>query len=79
MTPGDLGEDVEQVDPNEVEITTSDDAAPPATSPDDSAPMVNAALFDDPEEVARMIQEASGQTAEIVEIVDDEEGDEPAS
>lgn len=67
VTSADLGGDIDHVDPDDIEISSPDDVAPPASAPDDSTPTVNAALFDDPEEVARTIEAASGQSVEVVE------------
>lgn len=72
VTSADLGGEIDHVDPDDVEITSPDEVAPPATAPDDSTPTVNADLFDDPEEVARTIEEASGKRVEVVEGERDE-------
>lgn len=71
VTSADLGGDIDRVDPDDIEVTSPNEVARPATAPDDSAPTVNADLVDDPEEIARAIEAASGQTVEVVEPSDD--------
>lgn len=70
VTSADLGEEVDHVEAEDIEIASQDEVAPPATAPDDSSPSVNADLVDDPEEMVRTIEEASGQSVEIVESAD---------
>ncbi len=67
VTSADLGGDIDRVDPDDIEVTSPDEVAPPATAPDESAPTVNADLVDDPEEMARAVEAASGQSVEVVE------------
>jgi hypothetical protein len=66
VTSGDLGGEIDHVSPEEITLTSFEDVAAPATAPDDSTPTVNADLVDDPEELARAIEEASGASVEIV-------------
>ena len=66
VTSGDLGGEVDHVSPEEITLTSFEDVAAPAAAPDDSTPTVNADLVDDPEELARTIEEASGASVEIV-------------
>lgn len=67
VTSADLGGDTDHVDPEDIDVASPDEVAPPASAPDDSAPTVNADLVDDPEEMARTIEEASGQSVDVVE------------
>lgn len=66
VTSADLGEEIDHVSPEEISLTSFEEVAAPATAPDDSTPTVNADLVDDPEELARTIEEASGAAVEIV-------------
>ena len=66
VTSADLGGDTERVSPEDITITSFEEVAAPAGAPDDSSPTVNADLVDDPEELARAIEEASGASVEIV-------------
>ena len=66
VTSGDLGGDIDHVSPEEITLTSFEEVAAPASAPDDSTPTVNADLVDDPEELARTIEEASGASVEIV-------------
>lgn len=71
VTSADLGGETDHVDPAEIEIASPDEVAPPASAPDDSAPTVNADMVDDPEEMARAIEAASGERVEVVEPSED--------
>ena len=73
VTPGDLGEDVEHVSPDDIEITGPDEMDAPG-APDDSPSIVNSDLVDDPEELARTIREATGESVEVVSERDIEQG-----
>ena len=66
VTSGDLGGDTDHVSPEDITLTSFEEMAAPAAAPDDSTPTVNADLVDDPEELARTIEEASGAAVEIV-------------
>lgn len=66
VTPADTGDEVEPVSPEEISIAALSDVAAPAGSSDYSPAIVNADLVDDPEEVARTIEEATGQRVEVV-------------
>ncbi len=66
VTAADLGAEVDHVSPEEISLASFDEVAAPASAPDDSAPTVNADLVDNPEELARAIEEASGAAVEIV-------------
>lgn len=66
VTSGDLGAETEHVSPEEISIASFEDVAAPPAAPDDSTPTVNADLVDNPEELARAIEEASGAAVEIV-------------
>lgn len=67
VTSAELGGEIDHVTPEDIEIVSPDEVASPAGAPDDSVPTVNADLVDDPEELARTIEEASGQHVEVVE------------
>ena len=66
VTPADTGDDVEQVSPEEISIAALSDVAAPAGPTDETPAVVNADLFDDPDEMARAIEEATGQKVEVV-------------
>lgn len=66
VTPGDIGEEVERVSSEDISIEALSDVAAPAGDEDDSLAMVNADLVDDPDDLARTIEEASGQKVEVV-------------
>ncbi len=66
VTPQDLGTDDLRVSPEDLNIMPADEVAAPPAAPDHSTPMVNADLVDDPDELARTIEEASGQSVEVV-------------
>lgn len=76
VTSADLGGETDHVSPEEISLTSFEEVAAPAAAPDDSVPTVNADLVDDPEELARTIEEASGAA---VEIVSERELEDPAS
>lgn len=65
VTPEDLGTGEARVSPEDLIIMAADEVAAPAAAPDDSTPMVNADLVDDAEELARTIEEASGQSVQV--------------
>lgn len=73
VTSADVGGEIDHVEPEDIEIVPTDQVSAPASAPDDSAPTINADLVDDPEELARTIEEASGQRVEVV----DGDGDAP--
>lgn len=73
VTPADLRGETDDVSPEEISIASFEDVAAPSTAPDDSPATVNADLVDNPEELARAIQEASGAAVEIVSEKDLEE------
>ncbi len=66
VTPEDLGAEPERVSPDDLVITSPEEVAAPAATPDDSTPTINADLVDDPEELARTIREATGEPVEVV-------------
>lgn len=66
VTSADLGGEVDHVSTEEITLTSFEDVAAPPTAPDDSTSTVNADLVDDPDELARTIEEASGAHVEIV-------------
>ncbi len=66
VTPEDLGAEPPRVSPDDLVITSADEVAAPAAAPDGSAPTINADLVDDPEELARTIREATGESVEVV-------------
>lgn len=66
VTSGDLGGEIDRISPEDITLTSFEEVAAPASAPDDSTPTVNADLVDDPEELARTIEEASGASVEIV-------------
>ena len=66
VAPADTGDEVEQVSPEEISIAALSDVAAPAGPPDESPSIVNADLFDDPDEMARALEEATGQKVEVV-------------
>lgn len=76
VTSADLGGESEHVSPEEISLASFEEVAAPAAAPDDSTPTVNADLVDNPEELARAIEEASGAA---VEIVSEREPDGPDS
>ena len=76
VTSADLGGEVDHVSPEEISLTSFEEVAAPAAAPDDSTPTVNADLVDNPEELARAIEEASGAA---VEIVSESELEDPGS
>ncbi len=78
VTSADLGGETDQVSPEEISIASFDEVAAPAAAPDDSTPTVNADLVDDPEELARAIEEASGASVEIVSEKELEENEDPS-
>lgn len=69
VTPEDLGREPEHVSPEDIVIAAPDDVAAPPAAPDTSTTKINADLVDDPEELARTIEEATGSSATSVEIV----------
>ena len=77
VTPADIGEEVERVSSEDISIEALSDVAAPAGDEDDSLAMVNADLVDDPDDLARTIEEASGQKVEVVsekELAEDDRG-----
>ena len=66
VTSADLGGEIDHVSPEDITLTSFEEVAAPASAPDDSTPTVNADLVENPEELARAIEEASGASVEIV-------------
>ena len=66
VTPADTGEDVDRVSEDDITLASPDEVSAPPGAPDDSPSTVNAALVDDPEEFARAIREATGESVEVV-------------
>ncbi len=66
VTSADLGGETDHISPEDITFTSSEEVNAPPTAPDDSGPTVNADLVNDPEELARTIEEASGTAVEIV-------------
>lgn len=66
VTAADLGGRTDHVSPEDITFTSSEEVNAPPTAPDDSGPTVNADLVNDPEELARAIEDASGTAVEIV-------------
>ena len=66
VSDSDLGEEPERAKPEDLEIVDAFDVAEPPVQGDQEEPRVNADLVDDPAEVLRTIQEATGETVEGV-------------
>lgn len=66
VTPADLGEQDARVSEDDVEIVDPDEVAAPPVADSDSSPVVNADLVDDPEEMKRTIERASGEQVDVV-------------
>lgn len=71
ITPEDLGDIANWVTEDDIEILDPEEVSAPPLIPDDSAPAVNADLVDDPEELRRAIEEASGESVEVVSEADE--------
>ena len=71
ITPEDLGDIANRVTEDDIEILDPDEVSAPPLVPDDSAPVVNADLVDDPEELRRTIEEASGESVEVISEADE--------
>jgi len=66
VTPEDLGQDPPHVDASDVTVVDADEVVAPPAGGDEPVPRVNADLVDDPEEVARTIEDATGEQVDIV-------------
>ena len=71
ITPEDLGDIANRVTEDDIEFLDPDEVSAPPLVPDDSSPVVNADLVDDPEELRRTIEAASGQSVEVVSEADE--------
>lgn len=63
VTPEDIGDIANRVSEDDIEILDPDEVAAPPTADEDPSPVVNPDLVDDPEELRRIIEEASGGQA----------------
>lgn len=59
ITPEDLGDIANRVEEDDIEIVDPDEVDAPPAADEDSSPVVNPDLVDDPEEMRRIIEEAS--------------------
>ncbi len=66
VTDADLGEDAPRARPEDLEITDVRDVADPPIAGEEPHPRINADLLDDPEDVVRTIEEATGERVEVV-------------
>ena len=71
ITPEDLGDIANRVTEDDIEILDPDEISAPPLVPDESAAVVNADLVDDPEELRRTIEEASGESVEVISEADE--------
>lgn len=74
ITPEDLRDIANRVTEDDIEILDPEEVSAPSLAPDDSAPAVNADLVDDPDELRRAIEEASGESVEVVSEADEVPG-----
>ena len=65
VAPDELVEELGNLSPDDIEITGPDEMDAPGAR-DDSPSIVNSDLVDDPEELARTIREATGESVEVV-------------
>ncbi|HJR44933.1 MAG TPA: hypothetical protein VJ927_04955 [Actinomycetota bacterium] len=71
VRPEDAADELTDISEDDIEITAPDELPPGA--PDDSPSIVNADLVDDADEFARAIQEATGESVEVVSEKEQEE------
>ena len=66
VTPEDMGEEPEHVTAADVEVVDADDVSGAPSQGGEAESRINADMLDDPEEAARTIEAASGESPEIV-------------